>query len=182
MFFGPSRFIWFSIGSLATFAWMHYRRGDHLNCRRTSQIGYEGGSGHGQWYPQGQSAHFDHHHHQQQWGSRQGADGSHVDANGGGQSEPPPAVVAEASGRLPADREYDRLREMSRNAEETVSWFYLSRQVQRNNNELFFTDKRDVRSHYRQYDGRPTAFERCASLIRSHRECTVLIVTRIATG
>jgi len=121
MFFGPSRFIWFSIGSLATFAWMHYRRGDHLNCRRTSQIGYDGGSGHGQWYPQGRPARFDQQQQQpQQWESRQGADGSHIDANGG-QREPPPPVVAEASGRFPADREFDRLREMSRNAEETIS-------------------------------------------------------------
>jgi len=29
--------------------------------------------------------------------------------------------VAEASGRIPVDREFDRLREMSRNAEETIS-------------------------------------------------------------
>jgi hypothetical protein len=124
MFCRPSRFIWFSIGSLATFAWMHYRRGDHLNCRRSSQIGYEGGNGHGHghWYPHGRSAHFDHHHHhqqQQQLGSHQGTDGSRIDANVG-QREPLQAV-AEASGRLPVDGEFDRLREMSRNAEETVS-------------------------------------------------------------
>lgn len=119
MFYGPSRFIWFSIGSLATFAWMHYRKGDHLNCRRTAQVGYDGGSGHGQW---GRSTRFDEQQQpqqQQHWGPHGGADGSRFDANGG-QRAPSPVVV-EASGSLPVDREFDRLREMSRNAEETIS-------------------------------------------------------------
>jgi hypothetical protein len=117
MFCRPSRFIWFSIGSLATFAWMHYRKEGHLNCRRTAQVGYDGGSGHGQWGPLGRNVRFDEQHQQQQqWGSRQGADDPRLDANGG-QRAPSP----DASGRLPVDREFDRLREMSRNAEETIS-------------------------------------------------------------
>lgn len=132
MFFGPSRFIWFSIGSLATYAWIHYRKGDHLNCRRTAQVGYDGvsGHGHGQWGPQGWSARFDERRQQQQWGSRQGADDSRLDANGG-QRESPPPVVAEASERFPADRDFDRLREMGRNAEETVRSFVCRAWVQK---------------------------------------------------
>ena len=120
MFYRPSRFIWFSIGSLATFAWMHYRKGDHLNCRRNAQVGYDGGSGHGQW---GRSTRFDEQHQQQQqqWGSHGGADDSRLNASGGERSTPSP-VMAEAGGRLPAGREFD-IREMSRNAEETVSSF-----------------------------------------------------------
>jgi len=124
MFYRPSRFIWFSIGSLATFAWMHYRKGDHLNCRRTAQVGYDGGSGHGQWGPQGRRTRFDEQQQQQQqqhWGSRQGADDSRLDANGGHWQRAPPPVLVEASERLPVDREFDRLREMGHNADETIS-------------------------------------------------------------
>ncbi|KAI9458145.1 hypothetical protein BJY52DRAFT_1223553 [Lactarius psammicola] len=134
MFCGPSRFLWFSFGSLVTFAWMHHRRD-------AAQIGYDdrsrggGGRGPGQWGreagPQGRSARFDEQQQQQQWGSRRGTEvppdyDSRFDANGG-QREPstpplPPPVAAEASaGRFPVDRELDRLREMSRNAEETIS-------------------------------------------------------------
>lgn len=123
MFCGPSRFLWFSFGSLATFAWMHYHR-DH--CRSKAQIGYD--HGHGRWSHHGRSTRFDDEpQQQQQWGTRRdvGApdDVSRFDANGG-RREP---VVAEASGRYSADREFDRLREMSRNAEETVSFVFKSR-------------------------------------------------------
>jgi hypothetical protein len=181
MFCRPSRFIWFSIGSLATFAWMHYRKEGHLNCRRTAQVGYDGGSGHGQWGPLGRNVRFDEQHQQQQqWGSRQGADDPRLDANGG-QRAPSP----DASGRLPVDREFDRLREMSRNAEETVSSFVCRTEPQKNNNELFLTDQRDVRSYHRQYDGRSAAFERGASLFTPpvyYRDFTVLIMTCVATG
>jgi len=119
MFFGPSRFLWFSIGSLATVAFMHYRRGDH--CRPASQIRYD--RGHGQWGAQGRSARFDEQQQQQsqQWGRRRGAEApdndSRFDANGG-RREP---VLAEASGRFSEDLEPDRIREMSRSAEETIS-------------------------------------------------------------
>ena len=121
MFCRPSRFIWFSIGSLATFAWMHYHqhRGNHLNSRRTAQVGYDGCSSHGQW---GRSTRLDEHYQQQQpqWGPHGGADDSRLNASGGQPTSSP--VMAEAGGRSPADREFD-LREMSRNAEETVSSF-----------------------------------------------------------
>jgi len=121
MFFGPSRFLWFSFGSLATYAWLHYHKGDNLNCRRTAQVGYDGSNGDGQWGPQRWRARFDEQRQQQQqqWGSRGSANDSHLGANAG-QREPSPAV-AEASGRLPADRDFDRLREVGRNAEETIS-------------------------------------------------------------
>ncbi|KAI9440669.1 hypothetical protein H4582DRAFT_2074453 [Lactarius indigo] len=110
MFCGPSRFIWFSIGSLATLAWMHHRTKD--DCRPAAQVGYDDRSrGHGHWEREAgppRIARFDEQQQQrqqqqqQQWG--------------------PPPTVAEASGRLPVDREQlDRLREMSHNAEETIS-------------------------------------------------------------
>lgn len=133
MFFGPSRFLWFSIGSLATFAWMHHHRGDKWSCRRTTQIGYDGSSGNGQWGPQGRSARPDEQQQQQQWGSRQAANDSYFGANGGqsGTPLPPPPVVAEAGERFPADRDFDRLREMSRNAEETVRSFVCRARVEK---------------------------------------------------
>ncbi|KAH9032313.1 hypothetical protein EDB84DRAFT_1438647 [Lactarius hengduanensis] len=103
MFYGPSRFIWFSIGSLATLAWMHHHRTKDA-CRPPAQIGYDDRfRGHGQWEREASPRRFDEQQQQQQqqqWG--------------------PPPPVAEASGRSPVDREQlDRLREMSRNAEET---------------------------------------------------------------
>ncbi|KAH9000433.1 hypothetical protein EDB92DRAFT_502787 [Lactarius akahatsu] len=108
MFYGPSRFIWFSIGSLATLAWMHHHRSKDA-CRSSAQIGYDDRfRGHGQWEREASPRRFDEQQQQrqqqQQWG--------------------PPPPVAEASGRSPVDREQlDRLREMSRNAEETVRLF-----------------------------------------------------------
>ncbi|KAH9074745.1 hypothetical protein EDB83DRAFT_2515609 [Lactarius deliciosus] len=104
MFYGPSRFIWFSIGSLATLAWMHHHRTKDA-CRHPAQIGYDDRfRGHGQREREASPRRFDEQQQQQQqqWG--------------------PPPPVAEASGRSPVDREQlDRLREMSRNAEETIS-------------------------------------------------------------
>lgn len=126
MFHGPSRFLWFSFGSLATLAWMHSHKGDtRANIRvcrpAASQIGYDndddGHRGRGQWEREADPARFD---EQQQWGLRRSASEpdvvSRFDANGGRRP------VAEAgSGRFPADRDLGRLREMSRNAEETIS-------------------------------------------------------------
>ncbi len=114
-------------------------------------------------------------------------DDSRFDANGGRrESSPPPPVAAEGSaGRLPVDRELDRLREMSRNAEETVSLFVLSRSGADEITEGRETDQRDVRGHYRQYDGSPAAFERCALLPPPpvcHRRLTMLITVRVAIG
>lgn len=102
MFYGPSRFIWFSIGSLATLAWMHHHRTKDA-CRPSAQIGYDDRfRGRGQWEREASPRRFDEQQQQQQWG--------------------PPPPVAEASGRSSVDREQlDRLREMSRNAEETIS-------------------------------------------------------------
>ena len=129
MFFGPSRFLWFSIGSLATFAWLHHRKGEH--CRPASQIGYD--RVHGQWGPQGWNARFDEQQQQQQQQGTRAPDEDRSRFDGiGGRREPSPSpsVGAEASGRFTTDRELDRLREMSRNAEETVSFFDRRARVQ----------------------------------------------------
>jgi len=127
--FGPSRFVWFTIGSVATWAWM--RSHHHGGCS-SARIGYDPRA---QWergapYGSGGYGHGDQQQQQQQnnasWGWRQGtvappdsrfdarAPGD-VNAGGGGQG---PVTEAPQS---PADQERERLRQMGRSAEEAIS-------------------------------------------------------------
>ncbi|KAI0256002.1 hypothetical protein BJV78DRAFT_1151421 [Lactifluus subvellereus] len=133
--YGPSRFVWFTIGSVATWAWMrsHHHEGGCSSARvcydsraqreRVAPYG-SAGYGHGDQQPQQQQQQQD----KASWGWRQGAGAppdsrfdaaarapSDVSADGGRQG---PAAEAP---QFPVDPERERLRQLGRSAEETIS-------------------------------------------------------------
>ncbi|KAH9965050.1 hypothetical protein BGW80DRAFT_1346183 [Lactifluus volemus] len=108
MFYGPSRFIWFSIGSIATLTWMHYHQ-QHKD-RPFSRIGC---GPRAQWErnapPYGSAG-----NNATSWGGQGVANG-----------QPHDGSIAEAlQSSRPIDhmdQERERLRQLGRNAEETIS-------------------------------------------------------------
>ena len=166
MICGPSRLVWFGIGSFATWAWIRHHENERLHGR---------GHGHGEWcprrvdypaqtQPQTQNA-------SREWNSNPNPMM--------GQGQGIPTVTSGAPGGAPqpqlpslADQDYERLRQMGRNAEETVSFwfdFFCCPQIASWERENVLTDtrsettdQRDVGSHDRQYDGRAEKPERSA--------------------
>ena len=127
--FGPSRFVWFTIGSVATWAWMRF----HLHHRHdgcpSARIGYDTRT---QWEsgaPYG-SAGYGRSDQQQQknapWGWRQHT-GAPADSRFDARAPSDVKVGGERQGspveapRSPVvDQERERLRHMGRSAEEAV--------------------------------------------------------------
>jgi len=118
MFFGPSRLVWFGIGSVATWAWIrhHENRDRQLHGQGwcPPRVDYRAQTTQAQnttsreWNPtmttgQGQS---------QAQGQGQGQGSS---STSGAAPRTPPQSPADA------DQDYERLRQIGRNAEETVS-------------------------------------------------------------
>ena len=99
MFCGPSRLIWFGIGSFATWAWIRHHENQRLN-------------GQGGWCPQRRVDYRA--QTQTQDTSREWNPTTMGQGTGGAPGTQPPQSPL-------GDQDYERLRQMSRNAEETVS-------------------------------------------------------------
>lgn len=132
MICGPSRLVWFGIGSVATWAWIRHHENERLHGR---------GHGHGEWCPR-RVDYPAQTQPQTQNASREWNSNSNPNPNPMmGQGQGIPTVTSGAQGgasqpQLPsfADQDYERLRQMGRNAEETVSFwfdFFLLPQIDR---------------------------------------------------
>jgi hypothetical protein len=117
MFYGPSRFIWFSIGSIATLAWMHHHQ-QHKD-RPFSRIGC---GPRAQWErnapPYGSAGSYNQQQQQQQnnatsWGGQGVTNGQPHDGSIAEALQPSRPIDH-------MDQERERLRQLGRNAEETV--------------------------------------------------------------
>jgi hypothetical protein len=121
--YGPSRFIWFSIGSIATLAWMHHQHKDHPPC---SRIGY---GPRAQWEhrnananpPYGSAGSYNQQQQQQQQQNNTSWGGQGVANNGQPHDGSMVEVLQPSRPVDPVDLERERLRQLGRNAEETVS-------------------------------------------------------------
>jgi len=106
MFYGPSRLVWFGIGSFATWAWIRHHENQRLN-------------GQGGWCPQRRVDYPAQTQTQMQNTSREWTPtmghGQGQGTSGAPGTQPQSPVVG--------DQDYERLRQMGRNAEETVSGF-----------------------------------------------------------
>jgi hypothetical protein len=137
MICGPSRLVWFGIGSVATWAWIRHHEKERLHGR-----GHGHGHGHGEWCPrrvdypaqtqtQTQNA-------SREWNSNPNPMMGHRDGQGQAQGATIATTTSGAQGGAPqppqlpspgADQDYERLRQMGRNAEETVSLGLLLLQI-----------------------------------------------------
>jgi hypothetical protein len=166
---GPSRLVWFGIGSVATWAWMHHRHNHNHNHDHDHQHGS------GPWgyrrrvdYRGREEDAPEYQHQQQQPLSREWPPmmrpGPRLDAQAQAAPAAPGGAGAGSAGgpgqREPmapalADQDLERLRQFGRNAEETVRalrdpiydqiWGLTGGRL----SFFFGTDQRDVRGHHR---------------------------------
>jgi len=117
MFCGPTRLVWFGIGSVATWAWIRH----HEDRRRLHD--------HQGWCP----ARADYRPQTQtqtqntprEWNPMTTGQGqawaAHHQGQGTNGAAPAPAPAPGTPPQSPADQDYERLRQIGRNAEETIS-------------------------------------------------------------
>ena len=121
---GPSRLVWFAFGSVATWAWIHHQRHhrhrhhhhDHqqgMGDTCPPRVGY---TGRAQWEQQQQRDH-DQSHPNNASSSPSHARGDYI----GQPTQPQPQQPQPQSPTLMDREDYERLRQMGRSAEETVS-------------------------------------------------------------
>jgi hypothetical protein len=150
--YGPSRFVWFTIGSVATLAWIHSHRNKDTSCC-PARIAYgtspRAQREHGTAPPYGSAggggnSPSEQQQQQQQqynasWGWRRGVPDPRFDTRapinvGAGSAQhgsvaaeeaPPPALPSPGVIDLAAEKEFERLRQIGRNAEETVRVHFL---------------------------------------------------------
>ena len=120
MFCGPSRLVWFAFGSVATWAWIRHHHHNHQDYQRgmgsscPPRVGY---TGRAQWEQQQQQQQPDQSHPNNSSSSLSPARGDYI-----GQSTQPQQPQPQPQSPTLMDREdYERLRQMGRSAEETVS-------------------------------------------------------------
>ena len=166
--FGPSRFVWFTIGSVAAWAWMRSHR--HDGCRY-ERVGYDSRA---QWergapYGSAGRGHSDQQQQQQNnasWGWRQGTGApadSRFDARApndlnAGAGRQRSVAVAEAPQPPIVDQERERLRQMGRNAEETVRVYTCC-------NPFFFFLPRNVNNQWVYLGNRSAGCQRPPSIV-----------------
>ena len=130
MFCGPSRLVWFAFGSVATWAWIrhHHHHHEHHGAGgaacppRVGYGGYNPQAGRPEWEQRDQSAAPANNASSSSSSSspRRGDYGQWRPAQ---QPQPPTQAgqVPQSESMTPMDRDHERLRQIGRSAEETVS-------------------------------------------------------------
>lgn len=118
MFWGPSRLVWFAFGSVATWAYIrHHQQHPHQGWHH--RVGYNAGPGRAQWEERERD--------QSPPNNNNNNASSSPDGRGDyGQWRPTqpqrqPQTQTQSESMTPMDVDHERLRQIGRNAEETIS-------------------------------------------------------------
>jgi hypothetical protein len=114
MFFGPSRLVWFAFGSVATWAWIRHHENHHHQGACPPRVGYGHYPGRAQW------------ERERERDQPPPANASSPGPDYGQWQRPTPTQTQtqtqQSEGSMtPMDYDHERLRQMGRSAEETVS-------------------------------------------------------------